>query len=307
MPLMYTRWQLAALVAAVYSESFSPLSTMYMGHLSRESFPAAMVRLAQHLDAHPEQIYTLSLADAFAPDEQAIYTRNREHVLLRANPARAGFDVQPAVMRRHEGGQGHASPRTERQQFKAASFAACARIGIGSTHAAFQASIETVYRTARVEFQMDRRCRICKKEMAAQRSRDIGHYGPGTVNPRVLTIDAILPRRRGGLYTPDNIQLLCMGCNLCKWFGTTEEGQLLVGMLGRNKDLRVDERGLLVAKRPDVPHRPSAEALRPIRVSTWAAHELPSLGIANERHLTVAFYLVLLSACLDRAPALRPS
>jgi 5-methylcytosine-specific restriction endonuclease McrA len=54
------------------------------------------------------------------------------------------------------------------------------------------------------------RCRLCNR-VVRRRKRDRYDYGKD-----LGEVDHIIPKIRGGLNTPENLRLLCLGCNRAK-------------------------------------------------------------------------------------------
>lgn len=61
----------------------------------------------------------------------------------------------------------------------------------------------------------------------------------------MASIDAMVPRSKGGDYSNKNARLVDSGCNFVKLAFSAEEAMVLIGRLGAERALDVDERGML--------------------------------------------------------------
>ncbi|CAO1625579.1 unnamed protein product [Sympodiomycopsis kandeliae] len=87
-------------------------------------------------------------------------------------------------------------------------------------------------------------CKNCGVCLTWQRKCEVAEGQPLDVHPSNLSPDRRTPGRRGGQYTEDNVDLLCLGCNMVKWISTVEDARLVFHALVQGS-CRLDEAGLL--------------------------------------------------------------
>lgn len=109
-------------------------------------------------------------------------------------------------------------------------------------------------------------------------------YGHRTVSPTTVSLDRIRPRKDGGGYWSDNIQLVHVACNFVKLDFGLKEALFLVGRLGGQHDFQVDGDGMLS---PPTEPRVDHATMSTVVIEAWAAGALVDRGnsMRHEREL----------------------
>jgi hypothetical protein len=127
------------------------------------------------------------------------------------------------------------------------------RMDIDRSHPDYFAESYRLYVWMSEAYAEDPCCRMCDAKVTATRTP--APYGPHTGLPTMVSLDAIRPRGDRGSYWNDNIQLVDVGCNCVKLKFDLEEAMVLIGRLGGQRDLHVDDDGMLCPpKEPRVDH-----------------------------------------------------
>jgi hypothetical protein len=168
--------------------------------------------------------------------------------------------------------------------FRKRAVEAMKRMHMYQTHPDFDQEASRIYVFIGEESALSPLRRLCTRKMVPKCVRC--PYGRKTCLPALVSLDAIVPRAKKGSYTHGNVQLIDVGCNFVKLGFDLNEAIALIGVLGDQRDLRVDSNGMLCpASSSRVDHATMSTAV----IEAWAKKMLVDRpeALHSRRDLTV--------------------